>query len=181
MNRRQSREVHRARTSARLPAATIVVAALATAGCGGADVSRPDAASAKTHVLALSHELLGALTSVGSFGKPPRAGWSGCDDLGGKVAYRVAGRIDPPHGLRDTGLLDAVRSRLAAHGARLRDVSGPGDVPRTLQGTINHVQVQVTGYPDRSSVLLSLVGPCLDVGHADHDLLAEPPERLDLG
>ena len=175
MSRRPSREVPRARTVA----GPLLVLPL-VASCGDADVSREDAGRAKAHVLAVSRDLLGGLASVGTFAKPPRAAWSGCDDLGGKVAYRVSGRLDGGAGSAPD-VLDGVRDRLRDAGVQLRDVSARGDEPTTLQGDSGDVQVQVTGYPDRPVVVLSLVGPCLDVGDADDALLAEPPERLSFG
>jgi hypothetical protein len=146
--------------------------------CAAADMTAADPARSQQEVLGAARDLLAGLTSVGSFGRPPRAGWSGCDDLGGKVAYRVSGRLDVPGDAE--GALTAVRARLAAAGVDLRDVSAPGDGPTTLQGASGGLRMQVTGYPDRPVVVLSLVGPCLDVGDDDRRLLAEPPERVRL-
>ncbi len=142
-------------------------------------MSRDDAARSKAHVLDVSRDLLARLTSVGSFAKPPRTSWSGCDDLGGSVAYRVSGRLDASD-TSATVFLDAVRAQLGDAGVQLQDVSARGDDPTTVQGESGDVRVQVTGYPDRAIAVLSLIGPCLDVGDADESLLAEPPERLHL-
>jgi hypothetical protein len=146
-------------------------------GCGS-PVSRADAAASKAHVVSVASDLLGRLTTAGTYQRPPRAGWTGCDDLGGRVAYRVSGRIDAAPGTSD-GILDEVRRTFHDAGFELTEVSTTPD-PVTVQGEHDDVRVQLTGYAARPLVLLSLTGPCLDVGRADEDLLAESPERLDL-
>ena len=127
-------------------------------------------------MLAVARDLCGPLDQVGSFARPPRGAWSGCDDLGGQVAYRVSGRLDAPDGSSD-GFLDSVRRRLADIGLELRAESAAAD-PVTLHGDRHDVLVRLTGYTGKAVVVLSLTGPCLDVGDSDDDLLAEPPVRL---
>lgn len=169
------------RDGARLPriAGGLLAGAVAFGGCGSPAVSRAAASHSKGHVLAVSHDLLGRLSGTGTFTRPPRGGWSGCDDLGGHVAYRVSGRVDAPDGLPE-GFLQAVRRSFAQGGVELTDVSTTAD-PVVLQGDRENVRVQLTGYAARPVVLLSLTGPCLDVGDADDDLVGEAPERLVLG
>jgi hypothetical protein len=160
----------------------LVAGAVALGGCGSTPVraaDAADAASSKTHVVAVTRELLGRLAAVGAYRRPPRAAWSSCDDLGGKVAYRVSGRADARTGSPD-GFLDAVRRSVGEAGFELTEVSTTAD-SATWQGEHDDVRVQLTGYAGQPAVLLSLTGPCLDVGDADEGLLAEAPERLDLG
>lgn len=154
-----------------------VVSAVALGGCGPA-ASRTDADASKAHVITTSQHVLGRLAAVGTYKRSPRAAWSGCDDLGGQVAYRVSGRIDAAAG-SPGGFLDEVRRTFHDVGFELTDVSTTAD-PVTLQGEHDDVRVQLTGYAAQPVVLVALTGPCLDVGDADEDLLAEPPERLDL-
>lgn len=170
---------------ARLPsvAGGLLAGAIALSGCGPAGVTvREDAAAAKAQVLGVSGQLLGRLGDIGRYPKPPRGGWTGCDDLGGKVQYRVTGRLDAADrgSTQQPRLADAVRAELAAAGVGLAAVDPDAD-PATLRGSHRDVTVQVTGYRTRPVVLLELWGRCLDVGDLDDELLAEPPERLLLG
>ncbi len=153
----------------------LLAGAVALTGCGGGSGPGPEVADSRSHVLEVGRALLGGLTDLGAFPAPPRGAWAGCDDLGGKVAYRVSGRLDA--GVAD-GLVEAVRHRLSRAGVDL-DVARPGE-PVTLQGEHDDVRVQVTGYAGRPVVLLVLLGPCLEVGAADDDLLAREPDRLAL-
>ncbi len=161
----------------RLPriAGGLLAGAVALGGCGSPADSRA-AADSKGRVLAVSRDLLGRLSGTGTFTRPPRGGWSGCDDLGGHVAYRVSGRVDAPDGLPE-GFLEAVRRPFVDGGVELTDVSTTAD-PVVLQGDRDDVRVQLTGYAARPVVLLSLTGPCLDVGDADDELVGEAPVRL---
>ena len=142
------------------------------------DVAR-DAAVSQAHVLGVAADLLGRLASVGTFGTAPRGGWSGCDDLGGQVAYRVSGRIDARDRSAD-GFLAAAGRSLAGAGVHLHETAGGSGPATTLQGSRERVLVQLTGYAREPVVVVSLTGPCLEVGAADDDLLAEPPLRLTL-
>ncbi len=137
-----------------------------------------DTAASKSRVVAVSRDLLGRLSAVGTYKRPPRAAWTGCDDLGGHVAYRVSGRLDAAAGSPDVFLAE-VRRTVRDGGVELTEVSTSTDAV-TWQGEDDDIRVQVTGYAAQPVVLLSLSGPCLDVGDADEDLLAEAPERLDL-
>ncbi len=137
-----------------------------------------DVASSKSRVVAVSRDLLDRLAAVGSYKRPPRAAWAGCDDLGGQVAYRVSGRLDAAAGSPDVFLAE-VRRTVHDGGVELTQVSTSTDAV-TWQGEHDDIRVQLTGYAAQPVVLLSLTGPCLDVGDADEDLLAEAPERLDL-
>src|SRR6476661_8655806 len=67
-----------------------------------------DTASSKSRVVTVSRDLLGRLTAIGTYKRAPRAAWTGCDDLGGHVAYRVSGRVDAAAGSPD-GFLAEVR------------------------------------------------------------------------
>ncbi len=137
-----------------------------------------DTAGSKSRVVAVSRDLLGRLTAVGTYKRPPRAAWTGCDDLGGHLAYRVSGRLDAAAGSPDVFLAE-VRRTVRDGGFELTAVSTSPDAV-TWQGEDDDIRVQLTGYAAQPVVLLSLSGPCLDVGDADEDLLAEAPERLDL-
>ncbi len=137
-----------------------------------------DTAGSKSRVVAVSRDLLGRLTAVGTYKRPPRAAWTGCDDLGGHVAYRVSCRVDAANGSPD-GFLDVVRRTVRDAGLELTEVSTGTDA-MTWQGEQDDIRVQLTGYAAQPVVLLVLTGPCLDVGDGDEDLLAEAPERLDL-
>ena len=137
-----------------------------------------DTTYSKSRVIAVSRDLLGRLTAVGTYKRPPRAGWTSCDDLGGQVAYRVSGRLDATAGSPD-GFLDEVRRTVRDGGFELSEVSTSTDAV-TWQGEHADIRVQLTGYAAQPVVLLALSGPCLDVGDADEDLLADAPERLDL-
>ena len=153
--------------------------AVALGGCAPA-VDRPaDPAGSKAHVTGVSRDLWERLAAVGTYKRAPRAAWSGCDDLGGHVAYRVSGRIDAPAGTSE-GFLDAVRRTVGDAGFELAEASSTAD-PVTLQGEHADVRVQLTGYAAQPVVLVALTGPCLDVGDADEELLAEAPARIDLG
>lgn len=170
---------------ARLPscAGGLLAGAIALSGCGPAGLApREDAAASKAQVLAVSRQLLRRLDGIGRYPKPARGGWTGCDDLGGKVQYRVTGRLDAADGgsTQHPRLVDAVGAELAAAGVGLAAVDPDAD-PATLRGSHRDVTVQVTGYRTRPVVVLELWGPCLDVGDLDDELLAEPPERLRLG
>jgi hypothetical protein len=151
--------------------------AVALGGCGP-PVSREDADASKAHVVGVSRDLLGRLAAVGTYKRSPRAAWSGCDDLGGHVAYRVSGRVDAMTG-SPHAFLDEVRRTTDDAGFELTEVS-TGTDPVTWQGEHDDVRVQLTGYAAQPLVLFSLTGPCLDVGASDEDLLAEAPERVDL-
>ena len=137
-----------------------------------------DTAGSKSRVVAVSRDLLGRLTAVGTYKPPPRAAWTGCDDLGGHVAYRVSGRLDAAAGSPDVFLAE-VRRTVRDAGVELTEVSTSTDAV-TWQGEHDDIRVQLTGYAAQPVVLLSLTGRCLDVGDADEELLAEAPERLDL-
>ena len=137
-----------------------------------------DTASSKSRVVTVSRDLLGRLTAIGTYKRPPRAAWTGCDDLGGHVAYRVSGRFDAAAGSPD-GFLAEVRRIVRDGGFELTEVSTSTDAV-TWQGEHDDIRVQLTGYAAQPVVLLALTGPCLDVGDGDEDLLAEAPERLDL-
>ncbi len=163
----------------RLPPEVDVVTLVSTGPvAGAAPVGAGATAGSKAHVVAVSRDLLGRLTAAGTYQRPPRAAWSGCDDLGGHVAYRVSGRVDAAAGSPD-GLFDEVRRLVRDAGVELTEVSTSTEVV-TWQGEHDDVRVQLTGYPAQPVVLVALTGPCLDVGAADEDLLAEAPERLDL-
>ena len=136
-----------------------------------------DTAASKSRVVAVSRDLLGRLSAVGTYKRPPRAAWNGCDDLGGHVAYRLSGRLDAA-GSPDVFLAE-VRRTVHDGGVELTQVSTSTDAV-TWQGEDDDIRVQLTGYAAQPVVLLSLTGPCLAVGDADEDLLAEAPERLDL-
>lgn len=157
---------------------TLVSGAVPLSGGGAMPVDATDVAGSKAHVVAVSRALLGRLTAVGSYQRPPRAAWTGCDDLGGHVAYRVSGRVDEAAGSPDR-LLDEVRRVLRDTGVELTEVPTSTDAV-TWQGEHDAVRVQLTGYAAQPVVLVSLTGSCLGVGAADEDLLAEAPERLDL-
>jgi len=157
----------------------MVVGAVALGGSAAAPVGADDAAGSKAHVVEVARDLLARLAAVGSYKRPPRAGWSGCDDLGGQVAYRVSGRLDAAPGAAG-GFLDAVRRTVRDAGFELTEVSADAD-PVTWQGEHRDVRLQLSGYAAQPVVLLSLTGPCLDVGETDERLLGEPPERLDVG
>ena len=137
-----------------------------------------DTAGSKSRVVAVSRDLLGRLTAVGTYKRPPRAAWTSCDDLGGHVAYRVSGRVDAAAGSPDVFLAE-VRRTVRDGSFELTEVSTGTDAV-TWQGERDDIRVQLTGYAAQPVVLLSLTGPCLDVGDGDEDLLAEAPERLDL-
>jgi hypothetical protein len=156
----------------------LVAGAVAQDGCCSAPVSAADVAGSKARVVEVSRGLLGRLAAVGTFKRAPRAAWSGCDDLGGQVSYRVSGRVDAAVGSSDEFLAE-VRRTVRDAGFELTEVSTGSD-PVTWQGERDDVRVQLTGYAAQPVVLLSLTGPCLDVGDVDEGLLAEAPERLDL-
>ena len=156
-----------------------VAGAVALGGCTPAADGPLDPSASKAHVMGVSRDLLDRLTSVGRYQRAPRAAWSGCDDLGGHVAFRVSGRIDAASGTPES-LLDDVRRTFRTAGFELTEVSTAAD-PVTWQGEHDDVRVQLTGYAAQPVVLVALTGPCLDVGTADEDLLAEAPERIELG
>jgi hypothetical protein len=145
---------------------------------GATTATASDVADGRARVLALSRDVLGRLAAVATYRRPPRAAWSACDDLGGQVAYRVSGRVDAAAG-SDEGFLDEVLRVVRDAGVVLTEVSDGADAV-TWQGERDDVRVQLTGYAAQPLVLVSLTGPCLDVGDADEELLNEPPERLDV-
>jgi hypothetical protein len=171
------------RQAARVPrvAGGLLAGAVALSGCGpSAAEVRGDAAGSKAHVLAVSRDVLGPLAADGTYPRPPRGTWSGCDDLGGKALYQVSARLDPT-GDGPGALVDAVRARLSLLGLTLRPEGRADAEVLTLRGARDGLRVRVTGYRDEPVVLLDLFGPCLEVGDVDDELWAEPPEQLALG
>jgi hypothetical protein len=135
-----------------------------------------DPAGSKAQVLAVSRDVLGRLTDVGSFAWPAHGEWSTCHDVGHSVLYHVTARLDPPPTTAPG--LAAVRARLESAGLALRTMS---EDPWTLEGTQDGVTVQLTGYHPETMVLFDIWGPCLDVGELDDELLDEPAVLLEVG
>lgn len=164
---------------ARLAATAVIAGALALPGCGPSpDEVRAEARTSESQVTRLSRDVLGALTSVGTVDRPEGT-WSGCGDLGGRALYEVTGRIAPRPD--DVGpLADRVVETLASGGLRLRPIDPQEDDPVILEVVRNDINVQFFGYSSNPLVLFDIIGPCLDVGDLDSELIATPPELLRL-
>lgn len=164
---------------ARLTVTAVIAGALALPGCGPSpDEVRAEARTSESQVTRLSRDVLGQLTSVGTVDRPEGT-WSGCGDLGGRALYEVTGRIAPRPD--DVGpLADRVVETLASGGLRLRPIDPQEDDPVILEVVRNDINVQFFGYSSNPLVLFDIIGPCLDVGDLDSELIGTPAEPLRL-